>query len=167
MPALEPLRDRMHLVLISVPYITDDSTQRMYDALLDQHHIPVTHIKHFTRELPQALCQWPRTKIVAAPSRYETFSNIPLEVALWARQGGPVSVTSTAGGFVDQIEPGVNGFFMDITSTEAMTKTFETVLNLSDNAQAAIRKQAYERVVSLYDFARTFPQTLNWFWPVR
>src|SRR6202022_128392 len=87
-PALAPLRDRVHFVLISVPYINDDSQQQVYDQLLQQHAIQATHIKVFTRDLPRALCQWARTKIVVVPSRHETFSNIPLEVALWAREKG-------------------------------------------------------------------------------
>jgi D-inositol-3-phosphate glycosyltransferase len=164
-PALAPLRDRLHLALISVPYINDDSEQRVYDQLLQQHQIPATHIKQFTRELPRALCQWPRTKMVVVPSRHETFSNIPLEVALWARDHGPVMVTSTAGGFADQIEPGITGFFVDIASEPAMTQTLQQVLELSSHAHAAMRRQAYQRVVQAYDFAHNFPKTLRWFWP--
>src|SRR5262249_950431 len=128
-PALAPIRDRVHFVLISVPYINDDSQQRVYDQLLEKHAIRATHIKAFTRDLPRALCQWPRTKIVVVPSRHETFSNIPLEVALWARETGPVIVASAAGGFVDQIEPGVTGFLVDISSTRHLTQTLEQVLD--------------------------------------
>jgi glycosyltransferase involved in cell wall biosynthesis len=164
-PALAPLRDRLHLVLISVPYINDDSEQRVYDQLLQQHQIPATHIKQFTRELPRAICQWPRTKMVVVPSRHETFSNIPLEVALWARDHGPVTVTSTAGGFADQIEPGITGFCVDIASESAMTQTLQRVLDLSPHAHAEMRRQAYQRVVQAYDFTHHFPETLRWFWP--
>ncbi len=166
-PALEPLRDRTHLVLISVPYLDDDAEQRIYDQLIERHQIRCTHVKRFTRELPRALCQWPRTKMVVAPSRRETFSNIPLEVALWAREQGPVSVTSTAGGFIDQIEPGVTGFLLDIESRAAMTETLRKVLDLSPKAHAAIRRQAYQRVVHAYDFTRNFPVTLDAFWGQR
>jgi glycosyltransferase involved in cell wall biosynthesis len=163
-PALAPLRDRVHFVLISVPYINDDSQQRVYDRLLHQHAIRATHIKAFTRDLPRALCQWPRTKMVVVPSRHETFSNIPLEVALWARESGPVVVASTAGGFVDQIEPGVTGFFIDIASAPHITETLLQVLDLSPDAHATIRRQACQRVVGSFDFARNFPATLRWFW---
>lgn len=163
-PALAPLRDRVHFVLISVPYINDDSQQRVYDQLLQQHAIRATHIKVFTRDLPRALCQWPRTKIVVAPSRHETFSNIPLEVALWAREKGPVMVASTAGGFVDQIEPGITGFLVDILSCKRITQTLRQVLDLSPEAQAIIRHRAHQRVVRTYDFIRNFPATLRWFW---
>jgi hypothetical protein len=38
------------------------------------------------------------------------------------------------------------------------------VLNLSEEQQAVIRRQAYEKVVRLYDFQRNFPATLRWFW---
>ncbi len=163
-PALGPLRDRVHFVLISVPYINDDSQQRIYDQLLRQHAIRATHIKTFTRDLPRALCQWPRTKIVVVPSRHEAFSNIPLEVALWARENGPVVVASTAGGFVDQIEAGVTGFFADISSREDITQTMLRVLALSPDAHATIRRQAYEWVIHGFDFAQNFPATLRWFW---
>jgi glycosyltransferase involved in cell wall biosynthesis len=163
-PALAPLRDRMHFVLISVPYIDDDSQQRLYDHLLQQHAIRATHLKAFTRDLPRALCQWPRTKMVVVPSRHETFSNIPLEVALWARENGPVVVASTAGGFVDQIEAGVTGFFIDISSRQHITQTLLQVLDLAPDAHATIRRQAYQRVIQAFDFAGNFPVTLEWFW---
>jgi len=163
-PALAPLRDRVHLALISVPYINDDSQQQIYDRLLRHHAIRATHIKAFTRDLPQVLCQWPRTKIVMVPSRHETFSNIPLEVALWAREKGPVVVASTAGGFVDQIEPGVTGFLVDISSHQHITRMLREVLDLSTEARSIIRHRAHQRVVRTYDFARNFPATLGWFW---
>jgi glycosyltransferase involved in cell wall biosynthesis len=163
-PALAPLRDRVRFVLISVPYLADDSQQRIYDQLLQQHAIRATHLKAFTRDLPRALCQWPRTKMVVLPSRHETFSNIPLEVALWARENGPVVVASTAGGFVDQIEAGVTGFFIDISSTQHITQTLLQVLDLAPDAHATIRRQAYQRVIQAFDFARNFPVTLEWFW---
>ena len=163
-PALAPLRDRMHFVLISVPYIDDDSQQRVYDRLLQQHAIRATHVKAFTRDLPRALCQWPRTKIVVVPSRQETFSNIPLEVALWARKQGPVMVASTAGGFVDQIEPGITGFLVDISSRKRITQTLRQVLDLSPETQANIRHRAHQRVVQTYDFKKNFLATLGWFW---
>jgi glycosyltransferase involved in cell wall biosynthesis len=163
-PALAPMRDRIHFVLISVPYLDDDAEQRVYDQLLRQHQIHATHIKQFTRDLPRALSQWPRTKMVVVPSRQETFSNIPLEVALWARENGPVVVTSAAGGFVDQIEPGKTGFVADIASCQEMARTLRQVLDLSDDAHAAIRRQAYQRVAEAYDFAQHFPTTLRWFW---
>jgi len=95
-PALAPLRDRVHFVLISVPYINERlRNNRCMIKLLQQHAIRATHIKAFTRDLPRALCQWPRTKMVVVPSDTKTFSNIPLEVALWARENGPVVVAST------------------------------------------------------------------------
>jgi glycosyltransferase involved in cell wall biosynthesis len=163
-PALAPLRDRAHFVLISVPYVNDDSQQRLYDQLLRQHAIRATHIKAFTRDLPRALCQWSRTKVVVVPSRRETFSNIPLEVALWARERGPVVVASAVGGFVDQIEAGVTGFLVDISSAQHITETLLHVLDLSDDAHAAIRRQAFRRVIAAFDFVQNFPATLRWFW---
>jgi glycosyltransferase involved in cell wall biosynthesis len=163
-PALAPLRDRVHFVLISVPYINDDSQQQVYDQLLQQHAIRATHIKAFTRDLPQALCQWSRTKMVVVPSRHETFSNIPLEVALWARERGPVVVASATGGFVDQIEAGVTGFLVDSSSCQHVTQTVLQVLDLSPHAHATIRHQAYQRVLQTSDFVQNFPATLRWFW---
>ncbi|HJU11268.1 MAG TPA: glycosyltransferase family 4 protein [Candidatus Binataceae bacterium] len=163
-PALAPLRDRLHFVLISVPYINDDSQQQVYDRLLEQHAIRATHIKKFTRNLPRALCQWARTRMVVVPSRHETFSNIPLEAALWAREAGPIIVASNAGGFVDQIEPGVTGFLIDISSPSNIIQTLQQVLDLPTGAHAAIRRRAHQRVVERYDFLHNFPATLRWLW---
>jgi glycosyltransferase involved in cell wall biosynthesis len=101
---------------------------------------------------------------VVAPSRHETFSNIPLEVALWAREAGPVIVASQVGGFVDQIEAGVTGFFLDSASCLDMTRTIRRVLDLSPEAHATIRRQACQRVTAMFDLARNFPATLRWFW---
>jgi glycosyltransferase involved in cell wall biosynthesis len=98
------------------------------------------------------------------PSTHETFSNIPLEVALWARHQGPLVVASQVGGFVDQIEDGVSGFFLDRASSATIGHTLQRVLNLSEAQRAVIRRQAYERVVQRYDFQRNFPATLHWFW---
>ena len=161
--ALSAVRERCHLVLISVPYI-DDDYQYTYDYLLAEHRIAATHVKSFTRDLPRALCQWSRTRMVVVPSRQETFSNIPLEVALWARQQGPIVVASRVGGFVDQIEDGVTGFFIDPLSCETMGQTLQQLLDLSEEQRASIRRRAYEKVVRLYDFERNFPATLRWFW---
>jgi glycosyltransferase involved in cell wall biosynthesis len=76
-----------------------------------------------------------------------------------------VVVTSTAGGFADQIEPGMTGFFIDIASEMAISQTLQQVLDLSPHAHAAIRRQAHQRVVQTFDFAHHFPETLRWFWP--
>ncbi len=101
---------------------------------------------------------------MVVPSRHETFSNIPLEVALWAREKGPVIVASAAGGFVDQIAPGVTGFLVDISSSQQVTRTLEQVLDLSQEAHAIIRHRAHQRVLQRYNFVHNFPATLHWFW---
>jgi glycosyltransferase involved in cell wall biosynthesis len=162
-PALAGVRERCHFVLISVPYV-DDPYQQTYDHLLTAYQIRATHVRSFTRALPRALCQWPRARMVVVPSRQETFSNIPLEVALWARHQGPVVVTSRVGGFVDQIVDGHTGFFLDITNPETMTHTLQQILALPQETCYAIRRCAYEKVVQQYDFRHNFPRTLAWFW---
>ena len=87
-----------------------------------------------------------------------------LEVALWARENGPLVVASRVGGFMDQIEPGTTGFFIDTASPEAMMHTLQHVMNLSQEAHASIRHNAYQRVVQEHDFRRNFPKTLHWLW---
>jgi glycosyltransferase involved in cell wall biosynthesis len=162
-PALAGVRHRCHFVLISVAY-PGETYQQHYDQLLATHRIPATHIRTFTRELPRALCQWSRTRLVAVPSRQETFSNIPLEVALWARRQGPVVVAARVGGFLDQLADGVNGFLMDCSSPQAITATLQRALALPAEKLATLRRRAYERVVQRYDFRHNFPRTLQWFW---
>jgi glycosyltransferase involved in cell wall biosynthesis len=163
-PALAPLREHCHLVLISVPYGQNDPQQQLYDRLLAAHRLAATHIKHFTRELPKALCQWPQTRLVLMPSQQETFSNIVLEVALWARHHGPVVAASQVGGFVDQIVPGENGFFIDTAVPDTITRTVRQVLELPEATHARLRRNAYQRVLQQYDFRRNFPTTLRVLW---
>ena len=73
-------------------------------------------------------------------------------------------VASRVGGFVDQIEDGVTGFFIDPQSCETMGQTLQQVLNLPEEQRASIRRRAYDKVVRLYDFEQNFPATLRWFW---
>ena len=73
-------------------------------------------------------------------------------------------VASTAGGFVDQIEPGTTGFLVDISSRKRITQTLRQVLDLSSETQANIRHRAHQRVVQTYDFKKNFLATLGWFW---
>ena len=89
----------------------DDAKGGKRSGACSSYRIRATHIRHFTRDLPRALCQWPHTKMVVIPTQQETFSNIWLEVALWARESGPVVVASQVGGLIDQIAPGTTGFF--------------------------------------------------------
>lgn len=162
-PALASVRERCHLVLISVPY-PGETYQQTYDHLLAAARLNATHVRAFTRDLPQALCQWPRTRMVVVPSYQETFSNIPLEVALWARQHGPVVVASRVGGFVDQIRDGHNGFLIDVTHPDTITAAVHHVLALAPQILATMRQRAYTHVVQQYDFCTNFPRTLAWFW---
>ncbi len=162
--ALQSVRTRCHLVLISVPYLNDDAEQRRYDRQIASTRIHATHIKQFTRALPIALSQWPRTKAVVLPSRQETFSNIPLEVGLWARHHGPVVVASRIGGFVDLIEDGMTGFLFKTESSDALTQALHRVFHLSPQDHATIRQRLYQRVVRQHDFKYTFPTILRWFW---
>jgi hypothetical protein len=73
-------------------------------------------------------------------------------------------VASTIGGFVDQIEAGVTGFFIDISSDQHITQTLLHVLDLSQDAHVEIRYRAYQRVTRAFDFAQNFPITLRWLW---
>lgn len=161
---LQGLGEQCHLVLISVPYIDEHDEQHRYDALLAARQIPATHIKQFNRELPMALCQWPATRAVVVPSRQETFSNIPLEVGLWARHQGPVVITSDIGGFVDLIEDNRTGFLFTSESHRSLHRTLQRVLALKPNRLSSIRQNLYQRVRQRHDFKHTFPRTLRWFW---
>jgi glycosyltransferase involved in cell wall biosynthesis len=161
---LQGLHKQCHLVLISVPYLDEHDEQHRYDALLAEQHISATHIKHFNRELPKALCQWPGTRAVVVPSRQETFSNIPLEVALWAQRQGPVVITSDIGGFVDIIEDNQTGFLFQSESCQSLHQTLQRVLRLRPQSVASIRQNLYQHVRQEHDFKHPFPRTLRWFW---
>jgi len=106
----------------------------------------------------------PERKWWVVPSRHETFFQHPARsrtVGTGKRAGGG---GLNIGGFVDQIEAGITGFFIDNSSSQHITQTLLHVLDLSEAAHAAIRYQAYQRVIRAFDFAQNFPVTLRWFW---
>lgn len=94
--ALGPLRDRAQLVAVVAPSNGRDPLITAYQRQITAARLPAILVPQFTRELPRALAALPATRAVACPSRGETLANLPFEVALWARHGGPVVVAPTA-----------------------------------------------------------------------
>lgn len=162
--SMNEIRARVHLVLIAVGEGADDPLLQKYTSLIQRNGISCTLIGEFTRDLPKALCQDENTRIVVHPSVGDSFSDIPHEVAVWARDGGPVVLTSDIWGFREQIDDGVNGFKFSRTSPNSIAEKLSVILQLDEARLRTIRKRAYERVVTKYDFRRSLFETLNYFW---
>jgi glycosyltransferase involved in cell wall biosynthesis len=158
---LSSIHNKVHLVLVTAPF--EDKTNE-YEKIIKRTNLRCILITQFTRELPIALSQYKRCKIVVCPSRDEPFSNIPLEVSLWANSQGPVMLTSNVGGFMEQIDNEKNGFIFDINSHEDLTKKIEFILQLSEEKLNSIRSSAYNKVVRERDFFKNFRLLLDSFW---
>jgi glycosyltransferase involved in cell wall biosynthesis len=143
--AVRPLRDQVHVVLIAVPdgydFLPGAYWQQVRDA-----NLRATTIPHFTRDLPRALASLPVTRAVACPSRGEPLANVPFEVALWARHGGPVVVAPARDGFTEQITDGVTGILYDPSDESALTHALARAIDLSPGHRGDICRTASARV---------------------
>ncbi len=155
------IQNKPHLVLLSTQF---ENGIQEYKTLIKNGKINCSLITQFTRELPIALCQYKRCKIVVCPSRREPFSNIPLEVSLWAREHGPVVLASNIGGFVEQINDSKNGFLFNVDDYEDLARKIEYILQLPKEQLDSIRSTAYYKVVKERDFFKNFGLLLNSLW---
>lgn len=157
-------RDDLHLVLITVPYTLSDPILDSYKLGLAKSKISYSLFTSFIRELPKAVCQYKKTKVVACPSRGEPLSNIPLEVALWAKNNGPVVICSNVDGFNEQIINNNNGFLFQDSDSLDLKQKIEYVLSLDENELNEIKTKAYNKVIKERDFFSNFTKTLEFFW---
>lgn len=159
--SLHLLQNNVHLVLVAVPF---ENIVNEYKKIIKKFNLKCSLITQFTRELPIALCQHKHCKIVVCPSRGEPFSNIPLEVSLWARDQGPIVLTSNVDGYVEQIDDGKNGFIFNIYKHGDLIKKIEFILQLSEDQLLSIRSSAYSRVVKERNFFENFRLLMDSCW---
>jgi glycosyltransferase involved in cell wall biosynthesis len=155
------LKKNIHIVLIAVPF---ENIINEYKKKINKLNLKCSLIPQFTRELPIALCQHKYCRIVVCPSRGEPFSNIPLEVSIWARDQGPIILTSNVDGYVEQIDDGINGFIYNNLSCDDLAKKIEFILQLSEDQLFSIRSSAYCRVVKERNFFDNFKMLMDSCW---
>ncbi|WP_019632254.1 glycosyltransferase family 4 protein [Actinomadura atramentaria] len=158
--ALGPLRDRVHLAAIVVPFDGADPLIESYRRQIAEHRLRATLVPRFTRELPRALAGLPGTAVVACPSRGEALANVPLETALWARHGGPVVVAPALGGFPETIADGRTGLLYDPDDPGGLTDAVRRGVELTDVERAAYCRRAYRRVAGERDIVPALGETL-------
>lgn len=153
--------DNVHLVLLATE--SEDRIEE-YKALIREERVSCTILTTFSRELSSALCQYTGCKIVVCPSRREPFSNIPLEVGLWAKNGGPIVLASNIGGYIQQINNGENGFIFDINNHNNLANKIKMILGLPEEKLYIIRIVAHDKVVKERDFYKNFGALLHSLW---
>jgi glycosyltransferase involved in cell wall biosynthesis len=141
-----------HLVFIASPYLNTPSNIQEIKDLLSKYQISVTALLHIEFKLPQYICQWKNTKIVAQLSRNEPFGLVPEEVRIWSQKAGPLVMTSKKDGFVEQILEGEDGFMVNLNSPSSIAEKMEYILSLNDKTIENIRKRGLKRVYSEYDY---------------
>ncbi|MBO0802840.1 MAG: glycosyltransferase family 4 protein [Nocardiopsaceae bacterium] len=149
--AVAPLRNRVHLVAIVVPFNDHDPLLSAYQRQIARLSLPATLVPRFTRDLPRALAALPRTAAVACPSRGEPLANVPFEVALWARHGGPVVVAPDRDGFREQVTHRRTGLLYDPRLPGALTSALADAITLAPADRARICDAAYREVASTRD----------------
>jgi len=155
------IQGNVHLVLLATTF--EDRVDE-YKNIIKKENLSCSLITQFTRELPIALCQYKHCRMVVCPSRSEPFSNIPLEVALWAKDQGPVVLASNVGGFIEQIDNEKNGFIFNIKDNKDLIEKMKFILQLPDKQLKMIRLDAYNKVIKERDFFSNFGLLLNSLW---
>ena len=159
--ALGPLRDRAHLVAVVVPFDGHDPLLDAYRRQITARRLSATLVPQFTRDLPRALAALPATRAVACPSRGETLANVPFEVALWARHGGPVVVGPDRDGFREQIAHGRTGFLYDPGQPGALTAALAAALDLDPAARTRICEAACRHASAAADVVPNLARALQ------
>lgn len=155
--ALRRVASRIHLVLIVVPQGQSRETVRQqYEARLSTSGVRSSLVIGFNRELPHAVASSQRTAAVVCPSRGETLSNVPFEVALWARAGGPIVVCPAIDGFVEQVDAGITGYLYDPSDPEALATAVEASINLPAEVRRRMAAAAAARVLQERDAVASF-----------
>ena len=158
---LGPLRDRAHLAAMVVPFDGRDPLISAYQRQITARRLSATVIPRFTRDLPRALAALPETRAVACPARGEPLANVPFEVALWARRGGPVVVAPGRDGFREQITHGRTGLLYDPARPANLTAALADALDLDPAARGRICEAAFRHVASTRDVVPNLAATLR------
>ncbi|GAA3687220.1 hypothetical protein GCM10022267_87620 [Lentzea roselyniae] len=164
--AVTPLRDRIHFVLIAVPYTQDDPEIAKYRAMLAESGLRHTFVTQFDRGLPRSLCSLDETVAVLSASLGEPCGQVPQEAALWADGGGPVVIVPDEGGLAAQIVPDVTGLVFPQGDIPAMTEKVEIVLDLPSSDRVRMCAAAVEKVRAERDFTRSLREFLDAAWAV-
>ena len=158
------IKEKIHIVIIAVSPPGEKSEYKNYKKILNSQKSSFTLIPNFSRLLPQALCQWNNTKVVVCPSRGEPFSNIPLEVSIWAKDKGPIVLTSNIEGYLEQIINSHNGYLFNVDSSKDLADKINYILSIQDSKLKDIKQKAYKKVIKERDFFKNFMKTLKEIW---
>lgn len=165
--AIAPLRDRVHLAAIVVPFDGHDPLISAYQQQIARLGLQATLIPRFTRDLPRALAALPSTVATACPSRGEPLANVPFEVALWARHGGPVIVAPDRDGFREQVTHRRTGLLYDPIQPGALTSALTAAVSMGPAERARICDAAYQEVRASRDVVANLAGTLRLILPDR
>ncbi|MBN1618652.1 glycosyltransferase [Candidatus Dojkabacteria bacterium] len=146
------LRKPAHLVFVAAPAQFPPANVYELQKLIKKYKVDCTPIFHLEFDLPSKICQWENTKIVAQLSRHEPFGLLPEEVRLWAKQKGPVILTSDVEGYVEQIEDGEDGFKVDIGNIATISEKIDYILSLPNDTITDIKKKGLARLLRDYDY---------------
>jgi glycosyltransferase involved in cell wall biosynthesis len=89
---------------------------------------------------------------------------VPFEVALWAQHAGPIVVAPSLDGFVEQIDNDATGLLYQPDIEDALTEAVRQALQLPEDQQATMRRDAVCRVRAERAVESNLARTLRFFW---
>jgi len=164
--ACSKLKTDAHLVFVASPYKTEDSCVLELKDIIQKTGITCTAIFECDFDLPKYICQWKNTQIVAQLAKYEPFGLVPEEARIWAKNAGPVVLTSDRDGFVEQIEDGIDGFKVPIEDSDAVAKKIDEILSMESKELDKIRENGYFKFKNNYDYKQNLINCLNHYFSI-
>ena len=149
-----------HLVFIASPYKTAPSNVRELKHLLSKYKINCTPIFKLDLELPNIICQWEKTKIVAQLSEHEPFGLVPEEIRLWSNKTGPVILTSNKEGYQEQITDNIDGFTVSLVNTQRIADKIDSILQLPKSEIQEIKDKGLKRLKDNYNYHVSITQSI-------
>lgn len=159
--ACSKIKHDAHLVFIASPYKFAPSNIEHLKELIKQYKISCTPIYQLDMDLPRFICQWKRTIICAQLSLHEPFGLVPEEVRIWAKNGGPVILTSGREGFVEQITDGIDGFSIKSRDANKIAERIDYIFDLSKKEIARIRQRGYFKAINEYNYQESIYNCLK------
>jgi glycosyltransferase involved in cell wall biosynthesis len=133
-----------NLVIIAAPYPNAHEYIDELKALIKGSEDRIQLFDTFEYELPYLLVQWENTEIASSLSRGEPCSLLQGEARYLANKN-MVFLASNIGGFLYQIDDGVNGFLVNLEIDDISQKIYQ-VLNLSMGEKNKISDNGVELV---------------------
>jgi len=153
-------KNRYQTILMAQPYSKSDALIMKYKKLFQQYNPTGIFLYNYPFDLPHLMLQWHNTRILLIPSLKEPFGLIPEEARLYRNQYMTI-VTANTGGLSEQIDDGIDGFFIDINNLNKGYTKMKEIISMSPTQLKRINSRGYKRARSNYDLKKNLRKAIE------